>query len=150
MKNLHYSKLDKFTQRLKVEEANRGNFYLCPNACVRVNFEKATDFEFKCPECGVVLNHQDNEKTIEFLQSKIKELHMTNGFAKMGNGFKVGNGHSVEGNGHSVSGNGHKIGNTRPHGGDNNQAHDDLKGAEDIPGGNVYQARGTGFVLNQA
>ncbi len=113
MKNLHYSKIDKFTERLQVEEANRGNFYLCPNACVRVNFEKATDFEFKCPECGVILNHQDNGKTIEFLQGKIKELHATNGFAKMGNGFAAagngfGNGHSIVGNGHS-NGNGHKI-----------------------------------------
>ncbi len=117
MKNLHYSKIEKFTERLNVEEANRGNFYLCPNACVRVNFEKAADFEFKCPECGVVLNHQDNEKTIDFLQSKIKELHATNGFPKMGNGFAAagngfkignGNGHSIVGNGHS-NGNGHKI-----------------------------------------
>ena len=127
MKNLHFSKIEKFTERLKVEESNRGNFYLCPNACVRVNFDKATEFEFKCPECGIILNNQDNEKTIEFLQTKLKELHKTNGFAKMGNGFLItnsfGNGHSVvmNGNGHSVvmngngnghsNGNGHKIGN---------------------------------------
>ena len=98
MKNLHFSKIEKFTERLKVEEANRGNFYLCPNACVRANFDKATDVEFKCPECGVLLNHQDNEKTIEFLQSKINELHATNGFVdKMGNGFATaGNGFKVD------------------------------------------------------
>ncbi|MBW2976897.1 hypothetical protein KY347_05615 [Candidatus Woesearchaeota archaeon] len=82
MKNLHYSKIEKFTERLKEEEKNRGNFYLCPNACVRVNFEKASDFEFKCPECGSVLNHQDNEKTIDFLKSKLKEIKMGNGFKK--------------------------------------------------------------------
>ena len=103
MKNLYFSKIEKFTERLQVEEANRGNFYLCPNACIRVNFEKATDFEFKCPECGIILNNQDNDKTIEFLQSKIKELHATNGFARTGNGFKIGNGHSVVGNGHIVN-----------------------------------------------
>ena len=119
MKNLHFSKIEKFTERLKVEKANKGNFYLCPNACIRVNFEKATDFEFKCPECGVILNNQDNEKTIDFLQNKIEELHKTNGFAKMSNGFKAGNifgnGHSVvlNGNGHSITmnGNEHKVGN---------------------------------------
>ena len=82
MKNLHYSKIEKFTERLREEEINKGNFYLCPNACVRANFEKAVDFDFKCPECGNILNHQDNEKTIEFLQNKIKEI-------KMGNGFKI-------------------------------------------------------------
>ena len=120
VKNLHYSKIEKFTQRLKVEESNRGNFYLCPNACIRVNFDKATDFEFKCPECGVILNHQDNEKTINFLQTRIKELHKTNGFAKMDKGVNVTNGWSdghpvvMNGNVHSIviNGNGHKIGNS--------------------------------------
>ena len=94
MNQLYYSKIDRFTDRLKEEEANKGNIYLCPNACVRLNFEKATDFEFKCSECGNILNHQDNEKTISFLKNKIKELHMNNGFMKIGNGHKkVGNGH---------------------------------------------------------
>ena len=87
---LHYSKMAKFTERLKVEEANKGNFYLCSNACVRVNFEKATDFEFKCPECGNILNQQDNSKTIEFLQGKIQEMRKSNGFSKMGSsGLKI-------------------------------------------------------------
>ena len=86
MENVHYSKISKFTQRLEEEETNRGNIYMCPNACIRVNFDKATDFEFKCPECGSILNHQDNEKTIKFLRNKVKDLKMTNGFAKMGNG----------------------------------------------------------------
>jgi len=96
MKHVHYSKIDKFTQRLEEEETNKGNIYLCPNACVRVNFEKATDFEFKCTECGNLLNHQDNEKTIAFLKNKLKELRMPNGFLKMSNGHsKVGNGKTV-------------------------------------------------------
>ena len=72
-------KLVKYSVRLKEEEANFGNFYLCPNACVRVGFEKAVDLEYRCPECGNILNHQDNTKTIDFLRSKIKELQM-NGF----------------------------------------------------------------------
>jgi len=87
MKQLHYSKIEKFTKRLSEEESNQGNIYMCPNTCLRVNFEKATDVEFKCPECGCILNHQDNEKTIGFLREKIKDLKKTNGFAKM-------NGHS--------------------------------------------------------
>ena len=80
MKNLHFSTIEKFTDRLKEEEANRGNFYLCPNACIRVNFDRASDFEFKCPECGSLFNHQDNENTINFLKKKIKEVKMSNGF----------------------------------------------------------------------
>ena len=118
MKNLHYSKIDKFTKRLEHEETNRGNIYLCPGACVRVNFEGATDFGFKCPECGSILNLQDNEKTIQFLQETIKELHKTNGYAKMDTSFSIGNGlgngHSIvlNGNGHS---NGHSLSNSNEH-----------------------------------
>jgi len=123
MKNLHYSKIEKFTQRLEQEEVNRGNMFLCPSACIRVNFEKATDFDFKCTECGTILILQDNNKTIEFLQNKIKELHSTNGFAKMETGLKMDNGfreeHSIvlNGNGQTttndvVQTNGHVIKNS--------------------------------------
>ena len=69
-------KIDKYTTRLKEEEANFGNFYLCPNACTRVGFDRAVDLEYRCPECGNVLNYQDNTKTIDFLKTKIKELQM--------------------------------------------------------------------------
>ena len=76
-------KLSKYIVRLREEEANVGNFYLCPNACVRVGFEKAVDLEYRCPECGSILNLQDNAKTIDFLRTKIKELQM-NGKALKG------------------------------------------------------------------
>lgn len=82
MTQLQHSRIEKFTQRLKEEEINEGNFYICPNACVRVIFEKATDFDFKCPECGCILNHQDNGKTIDFLKKRIKEIEMGDGFKK--------------------------------------------------------------------
>ena len=74
-------RLEKYQHRLKEEEANMGNFYLCPNACVRVGFDKAVDLEYRCPECGNILNHQDNTKTIDFLKTKIKE--MQNGHAML-------------------------------------------------------------------
>jgi len=99
MKQVHISKVEKFTRRLEEEEANAGNIYLCPNACVRVNFEKAADFEFKCPECGIILNHQDNEKTVNFLKNKIKELITSNGFMKGGNGIKKSGNGRKKGNG---------------------------------------------------
>ena len=73
---INREKLEKYSVRLKEEESNFGNFYLCPNACVRVGFERAVDLEYRCPECGSILNHQDNTKTIDFLRSKIKELQM--------------------------------------------------------------------------
>jgi transcription initiation factor TFIIE subunit alpha len=78
-KNLHKQKLDKYRQRLQQEEKDQGNFYICPNGCIRVNFEKATDLEFRCPECASLLNHQDNSKTIELLRTKLKEMGYANG-----------------------------------------------------------------------
>jgi transcription initiation factor TFIIE subunit alpha len=108
MKSVHYSKIEKFTKRLEEEESNKGNIYMCPNACVRVNFEKATDFEFKCPECGIILNHMDNEKTIGFLKNKIKDLRLSNGFVKViKRSTKIKNGSTVASK-YTKVGNGHK------------------------------------------
>ena len=82
---INREKLEKYSIRLREEESNLGNFYLCPNACVRVGFEKAVDLEYRCPECGNILNHQDNIKTVEFLKSKIKEIQMNGN----GKGMKI-------------------------------------------------------------
>lgn len=100
LKSLYSSKLDKFHQRLKAEEANIGNFYLCPNACIRVGFEKAFDLEYRCPECGNILSHQDNSKTIDFLREQIKRLQ-TNGLSAsitpvLKPAVPNGNGHAVK------------------------------------------------------
>lgn len=65
-------KLEKLQTRLEQESGQQ--FFMCKNACARMNFEKAVDFEFKCPECGELMNQQDNSRTIEFLSQTIKEL----------------------------------------------------------------------------
>jgi len=67
-------KLDKFKERLEKEEANKGNYFMCPNACTRMDFGTATEHDFKCPECGELLQQQDNTRTIERLQDQIKSL----------------------------------------------------------------------------
>ncbi|MFH2028901.1 MAG: hypothetical protein ABIJ08_07200 [Nanoarchaeota archaeon] len=71
---LKKTRIDKLNERLEKEEANRGNFYICSKACVRLDFDQSTEFEFKCPECGGLLNMQDNAKTIDNIKLKIKEL----------------------------------------------------------------------------
>ncbi|MEA2036904.1 MAG: transcription factor, partial [Nanoarchaeota archaeon] len=50
------------------------NFFICSQACVRLDFEQATEFEFKCPECGILLHQQDNVRTIDHIKERIKEL----------------------------------------------------------------------------
>ena len=41
---------------------------------MRVNFESATDFQFKCQECGQLLNVEDNQSIIKDLRGQIKEI----------------------------------------------------------------------------
>ena len=74
LKKMKTEKLEKLNERLAKESANTNSFFLCPSLCARLDFEKATEFEFKCPECGTLLNQQDNTKTIERLQEQIKDL----------------------------------------------------------------------------
>lgn len=71
---LEKQQLEMYRRRLEQEQKNAGNFYICPNLCKRLDFDTAVGCYFKCPECGNLLNQQDNSRTIEFLKQKIKEL----------------------------------------------------------------------------
>ncbi len=66
--------LDKLKEQLNKEEENKGAFFICTKACARLDFDTATEFEFKCPECGSLLNQQDNTKTIDNIRQRIKKL----------------------------------------------------------------------------
>jgi transcription initiation factor TFIIE subunit alpha len=72
--DLKRRKLAKLKEKLAKEESQEDMFFLCPNLCVRVDFDQATNFNFKCPECGAIFVQQDNTKTIENLKKRIKEL----------------------------------------------------------------------------
>ena len=66
------TKLNKLKERLEKESSSI--FYMCKNACTRMDFEKAMEFNFKCPECGELMEEQNNARTVESLQERIKEL----------------------------------------------------------------------------
>ena len=68
--------IDKLRNRLEKETANLNNFYMCRNACTRLDFDTATEFQFKCPECGTLLHQQENQKTIEMIRQKLAELEV--------------------------------------------------------------------------
>jgi transcription initiation factor TFIIE subunit alpha len=74
IKRMKINKLDKLKDRLDKEEHNKNGFFMCSNACTRLDFELATNFEFKCPECGSLLNQQDNSKTIQNIKEQVKTL----------------------------------------------------------------------------
>lgn len=70
-------KLEKLKDRLAREEANKNCFFICQNACARLDFEQGTNVDFKCPECGSLLIQQDNSRTIDYLKEQIKEMEST-------------------------------------------------------------------------
>ncbi len=75
MEKVRKDKLEKFQERLDAEEAGK-IFFICSNLCSRLDMDAALQYDFKCPECGKLLNQQDNTKTKEHLKQKIKELQV--------------------------------------------------------------------------
>lgn len=66
-------RLEMLSERLEREESDF--FFMCQdNGCVRLDFEKATEFNYQCPECGGMMIQQDNNRTKEFLKNQIQEL----------------------------------------------------------------------------
>ncbi|MDP2909237.1 MAG: hypothetical protein Q8N77_05510, partial [Nanoarchaeota archaeon] len=65
-------KLTLLKERLNLE--TQETFYICPQNCVRFKMEHAMDYDFKCPECGVVLQEEDNKGFIEKLNASIANL----------------------------------------------------------------------------
>jgi len=66
------AKLAKLQERLSTEE--QGQYYICKFACSRMTFESAIEQNFKCHECGTIMQEQDNNRTREFLKERIVEL----------------------------------------------------------------------------
>lgn len=65
-------KIEKLKERLEREKNNQ--FYNCKNKCVRLNFDQSADYGYKCPECGELLNLEDNSEKIKEIKEKIKLL----------------------------------------------------------------------------
>ncbi|GAF73174.1 unnamed protein product [marine sediment metagenome] len=69
---LKKKKIINLKERLKRE--NSSDFFICDKKCMRLSFEQATDFEYKCPECGDLMHQEDNKKIIEDIKNQIEEL----------------------------------------------------------------------------
>lgn len=65
-------KLEKLKTRLEREKNNF--FFICKNECMRVDFDTASEFSFKCPECGEILEQEDNSKKIKDIENEIGKL----------------------------------------------------------------------------
>ena len=69
---LRERRLEMLKKRLDRELNNQ--FYICPNGCVRLDFARAVEFDFRCPECGSLLVVQDNSATVRHLREEIEKL----------------------------------------------------------------------------
>lgn len=65
------TKIEKIHERL--ERENESMFYMCENGCMRLDFDRAVNFHFKCPECGELLEESDNSHIIKKLNAELKE-----------------------------------------------------------------------------
>jgi transcription factor E len=72
IKELKRKKVEKLQDRLKREHGS--HFFMCKSKCIRLDFEQATDFSFKCPECGSLLDKEENEEKIEEIKKSIMKL----------------------------------------------------------------------------
>lgn len=69
---LKKKKLEQLKDRLSREKSTQ--FYICENKCMRLEFDKAASFEFKCPECGDMAQLEDNAERIRQLEEEIKRI----------------------------------------------------------------------------
>jgi len=69
---LRRKNIDRLQERLAREKSS--HFFLCPSKCIRLDFEQATDFEYKCPECGSLLEQENNTQKILQLEQQIAGL----------------------------------------------------------------------------
>ncbi len=70
--SLKHTKIERLKERLGREKST--SFYICANKCIRLDFDQATEFEYKCPECGEILQQEDNSKKIAELQKEVLKL----------------------------------------------------------------------------
>jgi transcription initiation factor TFIIE subunit alpha len=61
--------------RLSYERTNM--FFECSTpTCPRCTFNQAVENSFRCPTCGKILNHQQNEQIVTKLEEKLEKLKL--------------------------------------------------------------------------
>jgi transcription initiation factor TFIIE subunit alpha len=70
--DLKKKKIEALTERITREKANF--FFMCSTQCMRLNFDQAVDFNYKCPECGIIMNQVDNQEKIVELEKELAAL----------------------------------------------------------------------------
>jgi transcription initiation factor TFIIE subunit alpha len=69
---LNTQRQDAISERLTREKAS--SHFACKNKCIRLDFESAYEFGFKCPECGTIVSEEDNTEKIKQLEEELKKI----------------------------------------------------------------------------
>ena len=65
-------RLKTLERMLSLEESER--FFSCGNGCMRLDFEKTIDLRFQCPECGSILQQDENSGRVSSLKEEIQRI----------------------------------------------------------------------------
>ena len=60
--------------RDRLDRERETHFFLCETACMRLDFEKALVYEFKCPECGELMYQEENRLKVRELETEVVKL----------------------------------------------------------------------------
>jgi len=65
--------VDRLEERFAYEKDNI--FYVCVNGCARFVFDEASESNFICPFCSGELEYMENEKVVEAIEKRIRDLN---------------------------------------------------------------------------
>lgn len=69
------TKKNLLTLQKKLDKETSGSFYKCSESCVRLEFDEAFSMDFRCPECGKLMDlSKNNPEHIKELREQISEL----------------------------------------------------------------------------
>ncbi len=60
--------------RERISKEEKTDFLICPDKHIRLSMENAMEYDFRCPECDVNLQRDDNKKVITSLNNQIIRL----------------------------------------------------------------------------
>ena len=49
-------------------------YYVCPNGCMRLDFDHASDYKFRCPDCGMLMQPEEMQQHVRQMRAQIREL----------------------------------------------------------------------------
>lgn len=65
-------RLQRLEERLAREKETV--YYSCPNGCLRLDFDHAVEYRFRCPDCGTLLDPEEMQHYVRQMRSQIRQL----------------------------------------------------------------------------